>query len=175
MRKLPRSQWIEFGFWMFFTISAFALTFGFDRDISMYKFGAAGWPRIVIAVVFLAAVGQLLQSLYRKDTTEEASATEVVSEESSEKLSPSMWLMLGIPLLYALTVESLGFYFTTPFFLMAYLYLTGERRLGFLIGVPIGIYLFLSILFTKYLYVGLPTGNLPGFYGFGTWVVEILQ
>jgi len=175
MRKLPRNQWIEFGFWMFFTISAFALTFGFDREVNMYKFGAAGWPRIIIAVVFFAALGQLLQSLFKAEDPDEKSATDVVSEETHEPLGINMWLMLGVPLVYALTVESLGFYFTTPFFLVAYLYLTGERRLGFLIGVPIGIYLFLSILFTKFLYVGLPTGNLPGFYGFGTWVVEILQ
>ena len=175
MRKLPRGQWIEISFWMFFTVSAFALTFGFDRTVDMYKFGAAGWPRIIIAVVFFAALGQLLQSLFKKEDPNDTSVTDVVSEERHEPLGLSMWLMLGIPLVYALTVESLGFYFTTPFFLFAYLYLTGERRWKLLIGVSLGIYLFLSILFTKFLYVGLPTGNLPGFYDFGSWVVEILQ
>lgn len=173
MRKLPRGQWIEVGFWMFFTVGAFAMTFGFDRKVDMYKFGAAGWPRIIIAVVFLATLGQLLQSLFRKQNT--LSVTDVVSEERHEPLGISMWLMLGFPLVYAMTVESLGFYFTTPFFLFAYLYLTGERRWKLLIGVSLGIYLFLSVLFTKFLYVGLPTGNLPGFYDFGSWVVEILQ
>jgi hypothetical protein len=175
MRELPRGQWIEIGFWTFFTVSAFALTFGFDRKVDMYLFGAAGWPRVIIAVVFFAALGQILQSLFKKDDPNEKGATDVVSEESHEALRPSMWLMLGVPLLYALTVESLGFYFTTPFFLFSYLYLTGERRWKFLISVPLGIYLFLSILFTKYLYVGLPTGNLPGFYDFGSKIVEILQ
>ncbi len=174
MRKIPRGQWIEIGFWMFFTIGAFALTFGFDRKVDMYKFGAYGWPRIIIAVVFLAALGQLLQSLFKKNA-DGSRVTDVVSEERHEPLKPSMWLMLGIPLVYALTVESVGFYFSTPFFLIAYLYLTGERRWKLLISVSLGIYLFLSILFTKFLYVGLPTGNLPGFYDFGSWVVEILQ
>ena len=65
MRKLPKSQWIELGFWLALTGTAFAMTFGFDRKVEMYKFGAAGWPRVVIAIVFFA-VGYLTIAIYKK-------------------------------------------------------------------------------------------------------------
>ncbi|MEQ8193596.1 MAG: tripartite tricarboxylate transporter TctB family protein [Rhodospirillales bacterium] len=175
MRKLAPGQWIEFSFWFVFTGAAFALTFDFDRKVEMYRYGAAGWPRIVIAIIFLAALGQLWQSLFQKEEQESQVGTPAVSEERHDPIGLQMWFIMLTPVIYAFFIEELGYYFLTPFFLFAYLYLTGERRLKWLIIVPLGIFIVLTILFTKFLYVGLPTGNLPGFYDFGSWIVQILQ
>jgi hypothetical protein len=175
MRKLAPGQWIEFSFWFVFTGIAFAMTFDFDREIEMYRYGAAGWPRIVVAIVFLAALGQLLQSLFQKETDASQSGVSAIAEERHDPIGLQMWLIMLTPVAYAFFIEELGYYALTPVFLIAYLYQTGERRLKWLLSLSLGIFLVLTILFTKFLYVGLPTGNIPGFYDFGSWIVQILQ
>ncbi|MFQ5545958.1 MAG: hypothetical protein ACE5FE_08265, partial [Acidiferrobacterales bacterium] len=63
IRRLTAGQWFELTFWATFGGLAYALSFQFDREIELYKFGASGWPRVVILLICLAAVGQFIQSI----------------------------------------------------------------------------------------------------------------
>jgi hypothetical protein len=65
-----------------------------------------------------------------------------------------------------------GFYVTTPLFLIAYLYLLGERRWRYLVGVALFIYGLMVLIFTTVFYVALPVGNWPVFYDINNWLVQ---
>ncbi len=83
--------------------------------------------------------------------------------------------MLGLPLLFAAFLEDFGFYAMAPLFMLAVMWLMGERRYKPMFIIMAVLFSVLMVLFVKVLYVGLPTGNIEPFYSFGNWVVKILQ
>lgn len=182
MRRLSTGQYFEVAFWLGFAGLAYALSFQFDRQVEMYKFGASGWPRVVILLIVVAVLGQLIQDLRRGDTVQAPGVTSMGAGYFSRIIADQGWdffLRMGaalvLPLVYAGLLEYTGYYFTTPFFLAAYLYISGERRVKWLIVAPLLIYVVLTILFTRFLYVGLPVGYWPGFYDFSNWLIVLIR
>ncbi|MBE9558174.1 MAG: tripartite tricarboxylate transporter TctB family protein [Proteobacteria bacterium] len=176
MGKLTSGQWTEIAIWLSVAGLAFGYSFEFDREIDGYLFGASGWPRAIIAMIFLGAAGQFVQDL-RKAKTDPVSDPGYFSQfsEHGAYFIIRMGLTLALPLVYAMLLQGMGYYFLTPFFLGFYLYLTGERRATMLIFVPLSIYGVITVIFTRVLYVGLPIGYWPGFYDFGNQVVILLR
>ncbi len=176
MGRLSPGQWFEAGIWVVIAGAAYGFSLQFDRDIEMYKFGAAGWPRLIILLIVLGALGQFVQDL-RKGQDKPAPDTGDLGRfgEHDWRFFLRMGLTLALPVVYASLLQGMGYYFLTPFFLIGYLYLTGEHRLLPLILVPLLIYCVISLIFTRLLYVGLPIGYWPGFYDFGNWVVIIAR
>ena len=175
---------IETAFWLGLAVFAYASTFSFDRDIEIYRFGAAGWPRAVILLLALTALCQLVQSRLRPggpapESDEEAglsapeSGRPVAVREPGYALRVALTLLL--PLLYASSLDYTGFYVTTPIFLALYLFVLGERRLRPLVLVPLTIYLLLLLFFTKLLFVNLPVGNWHPFYDISHWLLVLLR
>ena len=176
MSRLTPGQWIEVTVWIAFAAFAYVMSFTFDREIEMYKFGAAWWPRVVIALIVIAAVGQLFQDM---KTGQPAGGFETDSFADSSQHGPQFYVRMGItlalPLVYASLLNGTGYYFTTPLFLAAYLYMTGVRQVRPLIVVPLVIYMLVTFVFTRLLYVGLPTGYWPGFYDFSNWLIVLIR
>ena len=173
MARLSRGQLLEVGFWLAFAALAYAFSFAFDRSIEIYRFGASGWPRVVIALIVAAALLQLYQS-WRQGPPKEV--VESASDETKNRSDMiRVGFVLGIPVVYAALLDISGFYFTTPIFIVAYLWLNGERRVGWLIGVPVFIYCFLLLVFTRLLYVGLPIGYVRPFYDFSNWLLVLIK
>lgn len=83
--------------------------------------------------------------------------------------------MLGLPVLFAAMLQDFGFYTLAPVFILGVMYLMGERRLKWMLGIMALLYALILGLFLHLLYVGLPTGNIRPFYDFGTWIVTVLQ
>ena len=181
VRRFSPGRWLEAAFWLGFAALAYAFTFAFDRDIEIYRFGAAGWPRAVIVLLALAALCQLVQALRapeapRPESEEEADRSGTAPATPGDdgyRLRVALTLLL--PLVYAASLDHTGFYVTTPVFLAAYLFVIGERRIRFLILVPLVIYLFLLLFFTKLLYVNLPVGNWHPFYDVSHWLLVRLR
>lgn len=173
MGRLSRGQIIEAGFWFGFAVLAFAFSFDFNRDIEIYRFGASGWPRAVILLIAVAALCQVVQSMRdgRKGAVQMAEAVPQRRLEDSLRISA----VLGLPVLYAALLDVSGFYFTTPIFIVAYLWLNGERRLPWLIAVPLLLYAFLLTVFTRLLYIGLPVGYVRPFYDFSNWLLVLIK
>ncbi len=176
MRRLTPGQWFEAAVWIAFAGSAFALSFTFDREIEMYKFGAAGWPRVVILLIVVAAVGQLFQNLKTgQPAAQHDSGYFGKVFEHGPQFYVRMGITLALPLIYASLLNGTGYYFTTPLFLAAYLYMTGVRQVRPLILVPLVIYGVVTFIFTRILYVGLPVGYWPGFYDFSNWLITLIR
>ena len=177
MARLSRSQILEAAFWIGFAGLAYGFSYSFDREIEIYRFGASGWPRVVILLIALAAVCQIFQSLRESGRKAGRTAVQMAEAVPERKLEDSLRVaaVLGLPVLYAALLDISGFYFTTPIFIAAYLWLNGERRLPWLIGVPVFIYAFLLTVFTKLLYIGLPIGYVRPFYDFSNWLLVLIK
>jgi hypothetical protein len=173
MGRLSRSQILEVAFWLGFAVLAYAFSFDFDREIEIYRFGASGWPRVVILLIAVAALCQVFQLL--RDGNK--GAVQMAEAPPGRRLEDSMRIaaVLGLPVLYAALLDVSGFYFTTPIFIAAYLWLNGERRLPWLLGVPLLLYAFLLTVFTKLLYIGLPVGYVRPFYDFSNWLLVLIK
>ena len=181
MKRLTTRQWLEVAFWLVFAGLAYIFSFGFSRDIEMYKFGAAGWPRVLIFLIVAAAIGQLTQLLLGREAdargvaaNDQSSSADVAGRHDMASIT-RMGLTLALPIVYASLLNYTGYYFTTPLFLAGYLYLIGERRVKWLVIVPIAIWAVLTIVFTRFLYVGLPVGYWPGFYDFSNWLIVLIR
>ena len=177
MQKFSAAQAVEVGFWFVFAALAFYFTFDFDRKIEIYKFGASGWPRVVIgamAVVALCLLAQKLRGIPDKEEEAAVEGSEGFAIEEKRSSWRLLWV-LGLPICYAFILPYTSFYVTTPFFIAAYLFVTGERRPAWLIGTPIVISVVLIFFFTKVFYVGLPVGYWHPFYDISNWLVSVIQ
>lgn len=178
MQRVAIEKRFEIGFWLAFAVAVFALGFVYSVYTDMYRFGTASWPQALAVLVALCALGQLYSDLRGFDDGEEASEEKSYIQQIREQglaYQLNLATAMILPLIYTILLEYTGYYFTTPFFLAAYLYLIGERRAKFLIVVPLATYVFLTVLFTTILYVGLPIGYLPGFYDINNFIVSILR
>ena len=83
--------------------------------------------------------------------------------------------IIALPIMFGAFLQDFGFYAMAPVFIIAVMYLMGERRIKHMGVIMLVIYGLLLTLFLSILYVGLPTGNISPFYEFGTTIVNILQ
>ena len=167
----------EVALWLAFAGTAYYFTFDFERGIEIYRFGAHGWPRVVIALIAIAALMQAFTVLRRPSAPVSDAAAEPGSDAAEKGLAykARVAATLLIPLVYAGLLERVGFYVLTPFFILAILLLAGERRWKTLIGVSLGIYAALVFFFGKLLYINLPVGNLHPFYDISNWLLVLIR
>jgi len=176
--RLTKGELFEVAFWLVFAAGAFALTFKFDQDIEIYKFGATGWPRVVIILIALAALGQLFHDVKARLTKEasgERKAPSTAVARGSREYVLRIGAILVTPFVFAFLLDSVGFYVLAPVFIAVLLYIGGERRWGRIIGISLFIYALAILFFAKLLFVGLPTGNVHPFYDVSNWILIMIR
>lgn len=176
LRGVLNSKTFELVFWLILATLGFYFSLDFDREIEFYRFGAATWPRVILALMVVAAFGQWWthrRHTSPRTTTEASPDSAATAQRSSRGLR--LAVIFSLPLIYAALWEKTRFYLTTPVFLIVYLYCTGERRLPWLFGVPLIISGVLTVIFTRLLYVGLPVGYWHPFYDFSNWLVDLIR
>ena len=57
MGKLSKPDIFEAAFWLLLAVVFFAVSFSFNQPIEIYKFGATGWPRVILFLMALIALG----------------------------------------------------------------------------------------------------------------------
>ena len=65
MSKLKTSHKVETLIWLTIVVVFFGYSFEFSQEIEIYKFGATGWPRVVLGLLLLVTLGNFLH-LYKK-------------------------------------------------------------------------------------------------------------
>ena len=80
-----------------------------------------------------------------------------------------------LPFLYLFLLPRTGYFATTPLFLMAYMLAFREHSLKYMLATTVLLYAGSLAIFSKLLFVPLPTGNWPGFYDFSNWLLVILD
>ena len=179
MGKL-KSTISEAGIWAVITGVAFGLTFQFNEPLQQYRYGAAGWPRIVIFGIAFFALIQAIWSLFHSGRKGRIMGE--VEEQTSDLPAATGTVVhlkhlatFAIPLLYLFLMPRMGFYTLTPLFIAGYMMLLGERRFVHLFGTTLLIYALTIGIFLKLLFVPLPVGNWPGFYDINSLFVSFIK
>ena len=67
MGNLRVGHLVEAGIWLGLACVLLVYSFEFEREIEIYKYGASAWPRAIIALMVIAALGQLVWQWRRGD------------------------------------------------------------------------------------------------------------
>lgn len=120
MGNLKIGHIIEAALWLSLAVFLYARSFGFDREIEIYKFGASGWPRAVLLLIVIAAVGQLaynwktggLRASDRPEAATEAAAAKTAPDARRSGLTRaglrrhlSTFFLLSLPFAYMVLPE----------------------------------------------------------------------
>lgn len=156
---------VVLGFWIYAELT--------DRSIPRYEFQLMTWPR---GTLYLIAVAAVLNFFFALPATEEEQPSEPDVEEGG---TAARWgrlaAIFGLPLVYLWFLPRVGFYVATLVYIPAYMYVFRQVKLVHLLGTGLVIYLFVALVFTRFLYIPFPTGNWPGFYEANIHVVEFLR
>ncbi|MEM7170020.1 MAG: tripartite tricarboxylate transporter TctB family protein [Pseudomonadota bacterium] len=177
MGKLTRSQVVEAALWFAIVAIFYAFSFGFDRPIEIYKFGATGWPRVVLFLLLLAAIGNLAYTWRHGSAAQKGRVGIADDVPATTVRSPRQLLRMGgvlaTPFAFALLLKPVGFYFASPFFIAAIILLFGERRIKYILVITGFIYLLLLGLFVVLLNAPLPQGNVSPFYDYSAFILTL--
>ena len=80
MGKLRPGHLIEAALWLILCLFLFIYSFEFNQDIEIYKFGASAWPRTIILLMAIAALGQLYHHWQRGDEA----TSEIISKATDD-------------------------------------------------------------------------------------------
>jgi hypothetical protein len=165
---------VELAIWLALVIGMWIYSYTFDRELRSYAFSPVAWPRAVLAFIAFSAVLAWAAERKQSQTVDDrAVANTDCLPLSPSKIGSAARLLgaLSLPLAYVWLLPRAGYFAVTPFFLAAYMWLLGLANWRLIGGLSLAIYAVMLILFSKLLYVPLPTGNWPGFYDFSNWVL----
>jgi hypothetical protein len=110
MGKLRIGHLVEAALWLSLCLFLYIYSFEFDRNIEIYKFGATAWPRTIILLMALAAIGQLIHHWNKGDEASSDMISAAVDDGSEEaaheahheglKWYLSTFSLLAIPFIY---------------------------------------------------------------------------
>jgi putative tricarboxylic transport membrane protein len=119
------------------------------------KLGPAYWPKFLLICLmglsFLVAVDAF------RDRKKRSSEKEETSKVDGGKVR--FLFAIGFIASYFILMQVFGFIILTPFFMVAFMWLLGERSKIWMVGVPIGLTILIVWAFTKAMYVPLPRGQ----------------
>ena len=84
MGKLRPGHLVEAAMWLGLCLILYIYSFEFDKNIEIYKFGATAWPRAIILLMAIAAIGQLIHHWIRGDEASSQIISAAVDDGSEE-------------------------------------------------------------------------------------------
>lgn len=172
--SLETAGWRPFAEWLVWLgLAAFAwVQIGFfDRDLPHYRFGTAGWPRLVCLMIAAGATAQLLLRLGRVSAEDSLPvATAARRHRAVHRLC-----LFALPFLFLWLTPLAGFYVTAPLFTLALLLLLDVRRPLPLLGVTALVWGLVLLIFTRLFYVALPEGLWDGFYEVNVAIIDLVR
>lgn len=118
------------------------------------KLGPAYWPEFLLVCLMILSLLVAVDAFRarRKKDEKKGGASPPTSKAR-------LLLAVGFILLYFFLLKWVGFITLTPFFLVAFMYLLGEKNKAWMIGVSLGLTALVVYVFTKAMYVPLPRGT----------------
>ena len=177
MSKLKTSHKVETLIWLTIVVVFFGYSFEFSQEIEIYKFGATGWPRVVLGLLLLVTLGNFLH-LYKKGSEAQQGRVGITDQEEDISYDgigsiKKLIAILATPLIFAWSLKPVGFYSATPVFIVLIIVLLGEKRIKWVIGITLFIYFLLIFLFMVILNAPLPQGNISPFYDFSAFMLTL--
>jgi len=84
MGNLRTGHLVEGAIWLSLCLFLYVYSFEFDQGIEIYKFGATAWPRAIILLMAIAAIGQLLHHWKYGDATSSNMISAAMDDGSEE-------------------------------------------------------------------------------------------
>jgi hypothetical protein len=110
MGNLRIGHMVEASLWLSLCLFLYIYSFEFDQPIEIYKFGASAWPRTIILLIAIAAVGQLYHHWKKGDEIDSEMISAAVDDGANEDNSDtdhdslkwyiSTFAILTIPFIY---------------------------------------------------------------------------
>ena len=171
-----------FAEWLFWSVLALILwmqTGAFSEEIAEYKFGADGWPKMVIGGIVIGATGQALLKLLDSRTAQDSDGEEAAMATPSMPISlrkrGQQIAIFGMPLLYLWAMHRIGFFVASPLFIAAYLYVLEVRNWRHILGVTVIILALLFYVFVRLFYVAVPVGAWESFYAINNEIITYIR
>jgi hypothetical protein len=175
----------ELGSWLLFALITFLLSFYFDEPLKGFRYTAATWPRAIILIIVIFAILNAIAELTSgkkqtparpKDRTENTISNEGVPADKPLRIKNFRRLAtFCVPPIYIFLMPKIGFYISTPLFLLGYMLALGEKRIPVLLIAAFSISFGIIFVFTSLLFVPLPVGYWPGFYEISSYLVSIIR
>ena len=180
MGQLTKSHLIEAGIWSLIAVIFFGFSFEFNAPIEIYKFGATGWPRVIILLLLIVTAGNLYHQYQHGSAVQKGRVGVGIAEggkPETDYRDPVTLFKIGsvllTPFIFAWLLKPVGFYAGSPFFIAAIIWLFGQRRWRWIIGVTLFIYVMLITLFVVVLNAPLPQGNTSPFYDYSSLILKL--
>ncbi|SVB05359.1 uncharacterized protein METZ01_LOCUS158213, partial [marine metagenome] len=177
MTKLKTRHIVETLVWLLTVVVFFVYSFEFNQEIEIYKFGATGWPRVILGILLLVTLGNFLH-LYKKGS--EAQQGRVGISDDEEEISydsigsvQKLVAILILPFIFSWSLKPVGFYAATPIFVVLLIFLLGEKRIKWILANTLFIYFLIILLFMVLLNAPLPQGNVSPFYDFSALMLTL--
>ena len=119
------------------------------------KLGPGFWPKFILIAMMVLSLWIAVDAFRaRKKTAGDKSGAAAKSAVSRIHF----FLALTLIIAYLVLLNVAGFIALTPFFLIAFMVLLGEKSWPWMIGLSIGMTVLIVIAFTQAMYVPLPRG-----------------
>lgn len=187
-RVLIASEWL---FWAVLALILWLQTGAFSEEIAEYKFGADGWPKMVILGIIVGATGQAAFKWFAVSVVNEGDeARQDASEAPVAGLSPPVLLpknsaawrklgqklaIFGLPLVYLWAMHRIGFFVASPLFIALYLYVLEVRNWRHIAGVTAIILALVFYVFVRLFYVAVPVGAWEIFYSVNNEIITYIR
>lgn len=120
--------------------------------------GPGVWPMILSIVMILLSVILMVQTLVRPRPEGEEKPIDFASSGMKR-----IYILVGLLALFCLLIKLFGFYVAIVYLIPSVMFLLGERRPAMLIGLTVGIVVFIVIVFVVLLQLKMPGGILLSF------------
>ena len=165
---------LEWLFWCALVAVLWSQTEAFSGGIAEYRFGAHGWPQMVLLGILIGATAQFFLE-YLKLPKNKAKKTKTGKSTSHAINRYQQAAIFITPLIYLWLMHRIGFFVATPLFIAAYLRVLEVRDWRHIISVASCVYLVVLLIFVRFFYVDLPKGIWPGAYEINTQIITMVR
>ncbi|WP_126623140.1 tripartite tricarboxylate transporter TctB family protein [Oceaniglobus ichthyenteri] len=172
----PYARYVaEWCFWIVLIGLYFQQTAYFDEEISNYRFGASGWPKVIAFAALFGATFQLVIQIHAL----RAGLTDDDTEVERIQVTRRQWLHRIVifcwPFVFLYITPILGAYVSLPVFIVGFLLLLGVYRIKPIALVLLIVYGLTLLIFTRFFFVALPLGNEYIFYDINVAIIEFAR
>lgn len=140
---------------VFCTVSGINLLISSSDMLSYDPMGAVTWP-LILCVLLIVLLSVNLWKILRKSGG--LKAVFIKKYDAKQLLASKFASGMMIMLLYGILLERIGFLFSTPLFIFAYMTVLGQRRVQVKVSTAAAATIVLYLLFNILLQVPLPRG-----------------
>ena len=121
MSNLKIGPIVEAALWLSLVAFLYAGSFQFDREIEIYQFGASAWPRVILLLVAIAAIGQLAYhwkadkrgaAVSDEDTGAAARDSEAAQHHTSLRWHLWTFFLVSLPFAYMILPQWIATWFS---------------------------------------------------------------